>query len=46
MKETLLDLELEGIKTNQDLLLKIFDHEESQAGRYPTQLIAKVLGMA
>jgi len=46
MKETLLDLELEGIKTNRDLLLKIFDHEEFQTGRYSTQLVAKVLGNA
>lgn len=46
MKETLLGLELEGIKTNRDLLLKILANEEFQTGRYSTQLVAKVLGTA
>lgn len=46
MKETLLGTELEGIKTNRELLLKILDNEEFQEGRYSTQLVAQVLGTA
>lgn len=47
LKETLLGLELEGVKTNRDLLLEIWiTMNKFQAGHYSTQLVAKVLGAA